>query len=185
MTNPPTLEEVQADFVQGLSQISHFWGFSKSMGSIFGVLYLSPVALSLDELVERTAFTKGAVSTSVRTLARMGLVHRRSKLGDRKDYYVAESDFYKAVRAILKERENSEFSRALASVEETLNILEASPGQERAAEERRLEEWDFTRARVAEMKSFFDGLDNLVRVVTTLENMNQNTVQKIVGILKK
>ncbi len=180
MTNSPILEEVQADFVQGLSQISHFWGFSKSMGAIFGVLYLSPEALSLDELVERTAFTKGAVSTSVRTLARMGLVHRQSKLGDRKDYYIAENDFYKAVRAILKERENSEFSRALSSVEETLNILEASPASTSEAEA-----WDFTRARVAEMKSFFDGLDNLVRVVTTLENMNQNTVQKVIGLLKK
>jgi DNA-binding transcriptional regulator GbsR (MarR family) len=180
MTNSHSLEEVQADFIQGLSQISQFWGFPKSMGAIFGVLYLSPVALSLDELVERAAFTKGAVSTSVRTLARMGLVHRLSKLGDRKDYYIAENDFYKAVRAILKERENSEFSRALSSVEETLNILEASPTSTSEAEA-----WDFTRARVAEMKSFFDGLDNLVRVITKLETMNQNTVQKVIGILKK
>ncbi len=180
MSTSPTLAKIQEDFIQGLSQISQFWGFPKSMGAIFGVLYLSPIALSLDELVEKTAFTKGAVSTSVRTLARMGLVHRQTKLGDRKDYYVAEGDFYKAVRAILKERENSEFSRALSSVEETLTILEASPTSTSDADE-----WEFTRSRVAEMKSFFDGLDNLVRVITTLETMNQNTVQKVIGFLKK
>ena len=178
MTTTTELEEIKANFTQGLSQISQFWGLPKSMGAIFAVLYLSPIALSLDEIVEETAFTKGAISTSVRTLARMGLVHRQSKLGDRKDYYVAESDFYKVVRSILNGRENNEFSRAIDSVEQTLVELQASPTQERS------EEWDFAENRVAEMNSFFDNLDNLVRVITALETMNQNTVQKVIGLLK-
>ena len=174
-----SLDEIKEDFIQGLSQISQFWGLPKSMGAIFAVLYLSPTAIGLDELVEKTGFTKGAISTSVRTLARMGLVHRQSKLGDRKDYYIAESDFYKVVRSILKGRENSEFDRALASVKGTLGELEASPNQEGNAEE-----WAFAQCRVAEMQSFFDGLDSLVRVITALETMNQNTVQKVIGLLK-
>lgn len=176
---PTELPEIKESFVQGLSQISQFWGLPKSMGAIFGVLYLSPTELSLDELVEQTGFTKGAISTSVRALARMGLIHRQTKLGDRKDYYVAEDDFYKVVRTILKGRENSEFDRALASVGQTLDILEAGPSSESDAEE-----WEFARNRVAEMQSFFDGLDNLVNVIVKLETMNQNTVQKVIGFLK-
>lgn len=86
------------------------------MGAIFAVLYLSPNPLSLDEIVTQTGLTKGAVSTEVRALARLGLVHRSSKLADRKDYYEAETDFYKSIRSILKERQNSEFDRAVASV---------------------------------------------------------------------
>ena len=178
MTTTTELEEIKANFTQGLSQISQFWGLPKSMGAIFAVLYLSPTALSLDEIVAETNFTKGAISTSVRTLARMGLVHRQSKLGDRKDYYIAESDFYKVVRSILKGRENNEFNRAIDSVGQTLINLQASPTQERT------EEWDFAENRVAEIKSFFDNLDNLVRVITALETMNQNTVQKVIGLLK-
>ncbi len=173
------LNAIKAEFIQGLSQISLFWGFPKSMGAIFAVLYLSPVEMTLDEIVTETGFTKGAISTSIRTLARMGLVHRQSKLGDRKDYYTAESDFYKVVRSILKGRENSEFSRAIDSVGQTLVDLQASPKQERSAE------WDFAEKRVAEMKSFFDNLDHLVRVIAALETMNQNTVQKVIGLLKK
>ena len=175
----PELNEIKAEFTQGLSQISQFWGLPKSMGAIFAVLYLSPTEITLDELVAETGFTKGAISTSVRTLARMGLVHRQTKLGDRKDYYVAESDFYKVVRSILKGRENSEFSRAIDSVGQTLVNLQASPKQVRSAE------WDFAENRVSEMKSFFDNLDHLVRVITALETMNQNTVQKVIGLLKK
>ncbi|MCF6277553.1 MAG: hypothetical protein L3J16_02240 [Anaerolineales bacterium] len=174
-----SLDNIKQNFTQGLSQISQFWGFPKSMGAIFAVLYLSPISLSLDEIVVATGFTKGAISTSVRALARMGLIHRQSKLGDRKDYYMAESDFYKVVRSILKGRENSEFDRALASVKETLGELEAGPTSASEAEE-----WQFAQERVAEMQSFFDGLDNLVRVIAALETMNQNTVQKVIGLLK-
>ena len=95
------LTQLKQDFTEGLSQISRFWGFPKGMGAIFAVLYLSPLPLSLDEIVQQTGLTKGAISTEVRTLARMGLVHRSSKLADRKDYYEAESDFYKSIRSIL------------------------------------------------------------------------------------
>ena len=173
------LNDIKVTFTQGLSQISQFWGFPKSMGAIFAVLYISPLALPLDEIVTETGFTKGAISTSIRALARMGLVHRHSKLGERKDYYIAENDFYKVVRSILKGRENSEFDRAIDSVGQTLVDLQASPNSERS------EEWDFAENRVAEMKSFFDNLDNLVRVIAALETMNQNTVQKVIGLLKK
>src|SRR5215471_10065703 len=115
-----SLLTIKNDFTEGLSEISRFWGFPKGMGAIFAVLYLSPTPLSLDEIVEETGLTKGAVSIEIRALARMGLVHRSSKLGDRKDYYEAEADFYAAIRSILKERQNSEFDRAVSSVKDTL-----------------------------------------------------------------
>ena len=123
---PQSLNKIKKDFTEGLSQISRFWGFPKGMGAIFAVLYLSPTALSLDEVVQETGLTKGAISTEIRALARMGLVHRSSKLGDRKDYYTAESDFYAAIRSILKERQNSEFDRAIRSVKETLGQMDES-----------------------------------------------------------
>ena len=174
------LEEIKENFIQGLSQISQFWGFPKSMGAIYAVLYLSPSHLSLDEIVMQTGFTKGAISTGVRSLVRMGLIHRQSKLGDRKDYYIAESDFYKAIRTILRGRKNSEFDRALNSVTQTFEKLEAGPTSGNDSEE-----WEFVHERVGDLQSFFDGLDNLVRVVAALDTMNQNTVQKVIGLLKK
>src|SRR3970040_1202820 len=117
---PQTLNKIKKDFTEGLSQIRRFWGFPRGMGAIFAVLYLSPAPLSLDEIAQKTGLTKGAISTEIRALARMGLVHRSSKLGDRKDYYEAETDFYAAIRSILKERQKSEFDRAVRTVKETL-----------------------------------------------------------------
>jgi len=173
---PQSLNKIKKDFTEGLSQISRFWGFPKGMGAIFAVLYLSPTALSLDEVVQETGLTKGAISTEIRALARMGLVHRSSKLGDRKDYYTAESDFYAAIRSILKERQNSEFDRAIRSVKETLGQMDESWVDN--------DEWKFVYERVQALQDFFDSIDSLTKAVVKLESLGISNVTKILGILK-
>src|SRR5512136_2600102 len=144
------LEQLKQNFISGMSNISGFWGFPKGMGAIFAVLYLSPGALSLDELVSRTGLTKGAISSNVRGLARLGLIHPVAQLGDRKDYYIAETDFYRAVRSILRERRDNDFDRAVTTVQLTLGKLEA--GDDTNPEQAFLVE------RLRALKDFFDAI---------------------------
>jgi DNA-binding transcriptional regulator GbsR (MarR family) len=172
------LPQLKQDFIEGLSQISRFWGFPKGMGAIFAVLYISPTPLSLDEVVQQTGLTKGAISTEVRTLARMGLVHRSSKLADRKDYYEAETDFYKSIRSILKERQNSEFDSAVRSVQETLKELEAGSVSGDEAEVQ------FVYERIKALQEFFDAIDTLTSAVIKLESLGLGNVKKILSVLK-
>jgi DNA-binding transcriptional regulator GbsR (MarR family) len=169
------IPQIKQDFVAGLSSISQFWGFPKGMGAIFAVLYLAPNPLSLDEIVEQAGLTKGSISTNVRALSRMGLIHPVLRLGDRKDYYEAETDFYKAIRAILKERQNSEFDRAVDSVKTALNRLESGETDP---------ERTFLMERVKALDTFFNTLDMLVGAVARLDSLGANTIQTIMKILK-
>jgi DNA-binding transcriptional regulator GbsR (MarR family) len=171
-----SLTTIKQHFTEGLSQISRFWGFAKGMGAIFAVLYLSPTPLSLDEIVRETGLTKGAVSTEIRGLARMGLVHRSSRLGDRKDYYEAEADFYAAVRSILKERQNSEFDRAVRSVKDTLNTMEENWVES--------QDWKFVYERVQALQEFFDAIDRLSQAVIRLDRLGIKNVARILKVLK-
>lgn len=172
------LAQIKQDFIEGLSNISRFWGFPKGVGAIFAVLYLSPAPISLDELVRQSGLTKGAVSTNVRALARMGLVRPSSRIGDRKDYYEAETDFYKAIRSILGERQNREFANAIQSVRETLEKLQNSKGA--------LEEKDrrFLIERIQALQDFFDAIDRLTIAVSKLDDLGITTVRKVLTILK-
>jgi HTH-type transcriptional regulator, glycine betaine synthesis regulator len=168
---------ITRDFVDGLSRISHFWGYPKGVGAIFAVLYLSPAPLTLDELVLRSGLSKGAVSTDVRALARMGLVRHSTRLGDRKDYYEAETDFYKAIRYILGERQNHEFDTALRSVRTTLDNVKAAKGK-MDEEQRR-----FLINRLEALQDFFDAIDSLARAVSRLDSLGLPTIRKILAIL--
>ena len=173
---PQSLTSIKKDFTEGLSQISRFWGFPKGMGAIFAVLYLSPAPLSLDEIVAETGLTKGAISTEIRALARMGLVHRSTKLGDRKDYYEAEADFYAAIKSILKERQNSEFDRAIGSVKAALTAMDENWVDN--------DEWKFTYKRVQALQEFFDAVDSLSKAVIKLESLGLSNVSKVLSVLK-
>ena len=108
----------------------------------------------------------------------MGLVRPSSRLGDRKDYYEAETDFYKAIRSILGERQNREFSNAIQSVHETLEKLRSSKGS--MEEPERI----FLIERIQALQDFFDAIDRLTNAVSKLDNLGIATVRKVLAILK-
>jgi DNA-binding transcriptional regulator GbsR (MarR family) len=167
------LQAAKENFIQGMSRIGSFWGFPKAMGAIYGVIYLSPDLVGLDELVEQAGVSKGAVSTNVRTLERLGMVHKKMKFGDRKDYYTAEADMWKIVRGVLKEREKTEFGLALDTVGESLQIVKT------ASEPIDPELNAFYKERMEGMQSFFKSLDSMVAAFTALDNLRVSTLPSL------
>jgi DNA-binding transcriptional regulator GbsR (MarR family) len=122
--------------------------------------------------VEQVGVTKGAVSTNVRTLERLGMVHKQIQVGDRKDYYIAETDFWKIVRGVLREREKNEFDQALRTVGESMAMLEqAAPDEAELAE--------FYRVRMGALQAFFDRLDKWVATLMALEDLRQGSMQRM------
>lgn len=173
----PGLIQARQHFIQGLSRISNFWGFPRAMGAIYGALYLSPKALSLDELAEQANVSKGSVSTNVRNLERLGMVHKEIRLGDRRDFYVAETDFWQVVKNVLRERERSEFDLALRTVSESLAMAKSV----RADEAVEAKTASFYQERMREMERFFNTLDNLVATVLALDELRAGTLERIMG----
>ncbi len=146
------------------------------MGAIYAVLYLSPQPLSLDEITAQVGVTKGAVSTNVRALERLEMVRRHIRIGERKDYYYAETDFWRIIRDILKEREKSEFDHAIRTVSESLEMLPAGSADPATAEL-----GAFYRERLQSMQSFFHTLDNLVATLLALDDLRLGSIQRLVG----
>ena len=161
---PSELDAALEHFIQGMSRIARFWGFPKAMGALYAAIYLAPEPLSLDALVAQVGVSKGTVSTNVRALERLGMVHRHLRVGDRRDYYVAETDFWSIVRGILRQREKTEFDLALRAVGESLDMLPPA-----GAEVGEADRGAFFRERLSAMRGFFDALDGLVANVVALD----------------
>ena len=154
-------------FIQGMSRIADFWGFPKAMGSAYGAIYLSPNPMTLDEMVNAIGVTKGAVSTNIRYLERLGMVHKKIQIGDRKDYYIAETDFWKIIKGILREREKHEFDQALKTVTESLDMLKVPGKKKKTTDSDEL----FYVERILEMKKFFDGIDSMVATFLAIDDL--------------
>jgi len=158
---------------EGLCRIAAFWGFPRALGAVFSSVYLSDGPVSLGRIVEETGLTKGSVSTSVRTLTRMKLVRKHVRPGDRRDYYTAETEFWDIVRSILRQREDTEFDRAIGCVNESLAMLEGRAGKS--------PEDAFALDRVRELKRFFDQLDSLTGAILALDSARLTSMAKLFG----
>ncbi len=67
-------------------------GLPPIAGRLFAFLTLEPGPCSLDQLAASLGVSKASVSTDARRLERLGLLHRSSRAGDRKDYYEVAPD---------------------------------------------------------------------------------------------
>jgi len=131
--------------VDTCGRIAEFWGFTRTMGRAFGLLYLSREPLSQAEIQARLGISAGSASMTLAALGRWGVVHRVWVRGERREHYQAETDFWKMISGVLNERERREIGAAVESVARGLETARAA----RAAAPRRLRaEADFTVERL-------------------------------------
>jgi DNA-binding transcriptional regulator GbsR (MarR family) len=150
------------------------------MGGIYAVLYLSPGPLSLDELAAVVGVTKGAISTNIRALEQLGMVHRRLRTGDRRDYYEADTDFWKIAKTVLERRQKPEFAQALDGVSATLRQVRSRGRSQPDAELAR-----FYEQRLAAMERFFHSLDGIVAAVLQMEKLRADGLKALLPRRKK
>jgi len=87
-------------------------------GRIFGLLYLQPEPLSLDEITDELQQSKSNVSVQIRGLVDWQLVRQVRVAGSRKDHYAAATDFWRVMQEILERRFRWNLRQVLATVEE-------------------------------------------------------------------
>jgi DNA-binding transcriptional regulator GbsR (MarR family) len=169
------LDEVRHGIMDTLGRITSFWGFSKIMGQLYGMLYLSATPMTLDQMAENLEISKGNVSINIRALERWNMVRPVWVKGDRKDYYEAETDFWKIIQGVLKEREKKEFDQALAAIGRIRKKAEEAGKKEKSVDTA------FAVDRLKKLEDFITSMDQLVGVMLTLEDLKRN----FLGIVKK
>ncbi|MEO6848866.1 MAG: transcriptional regulator [Chthoniobacterales bacterium] len=95
----PFEEEIIGIFVQ----IAQMLSLPRSLGEIYGMLFLSKESLTLDDLVQRLQISKGSASQGLRQLKTIGAVRTHYKTGDRREHFTAEMELRKIAAGFLKE----------------------------------------------------------------------------------
>jgi len=147
------LEGIRTQFMQGMGEISRFWGFSPVLGQMYALLYLNDGPMTADVLGKALSISKGNVSMTLRGLERWGMIKRNRKVGERKELYEAETDFGHIFVNVLTERRNKDFDRSLGTVTRCLEQLKRAE---------KTKEGGFVRERLVHMQRFFKTLDTAV-----------------------
>ena len=110
--------------VEGIDYFVRFMGvlgLPRSVGEIYGLLYFSKDPLSMDEIVKRLGMSLGSASQGLRTLRSFKAIRTTYVLGERKDHYVAETEFRNLIGAYIKE----EIMPHLDSAGQRINRMES------------------------------------------------------------
>lgn len=119
--------------IETCGRIAAFWGFTRTMGRAFGLLYLACEPLPRSEVQRQLDISAGNASMTLSALVRWGVVKKVKRPKERQEFYEAETDFWKMISGVLNERERQEIRAALECVDKACTHARSARRQGRGA----------------------------------------------------
>lgn len=88
-----------------IGDVIEHWGFRKALGRVWTVMFLQGEPVSAADIQERLQMSAGAVSMALTELQRWAVVRRVWRPGERREFYEAETNFWKMISKVVQERE--------------------------------------------------------------------------------
>jgi DNA-binding transcriptional regulator GbsR (MarR family) len=142
---PRSLAPAVERFILHWGDMGSQWGVNRSVAQIQALLYLSERPLTAEDIAETLGLARSNVSNSLKELLGWKLIRRLPMLGDRRDFYEAETDLWEMVARIAQGRKEREIDPAAAALRACLAEAE---GDARVS--------DVARGRLAEMGQFLE-----------------------------
>ena len=165
---PPALQR----FVVHWGEMGVVWGVNRSVAQIHALLYLTDQPISAEDIADQLSLARSNVSNSLRELITWSLIRRVHILGDRRDFYIAESDMFEMVRRIAEGRKARE-------IDPTLQVLSACVAE--AQSDKAVS--TVARRRLSNMHTFVQTVDKSFLEICRLPNTTLQTILKMGGAL--
>ncbi|MFT3989888.1 MAG: hypothetical protein QM680_00620 [Luteolibacter sp.] len=137
----PLEKQVISVFVDAMKAL----GLPRSIGEIYGLLFITPHPLALDDLVRRLGISKGSASQGLRMLKDLGAVKEADISGERRTYYQPAVELKRLVGGFLREQIAPHLESGKSKVKDLATTVsqEEDPGRRAFYTERvqRLGKW--------------------------------------------
>lgn len=144
------VNEAKEKFVQSWGSFGSAWGINKTMAQIHALLLTASDPLSTEDVMDYLKISRGNANMNLRALMDWGLVSKESKLGERKEFFLADKDVWNIARNIVRERRKKE-------IEPMIKVLEELKGVEGKDEET-----EMFRNLMEEIDQFADKADGML-----------------------
>ncbi len=127
------LNELEREVVALFVRMADVLNLPRSVGEIYGILFISSEPLCLDDCRMRLNISKGSTSQGLKILRSFGAIRTVYIPGDRKDYYVAETSLRKITSGFASEQIQPHVTSGKDRIEHIRELLEARNEEEQAA----------------------------------------------------
>lgn len=139
------LPEAVQRFVLCWGDMGGQWGVNRSVSQIHALLYLSEKPLTAEDIAETLGMARSNVSNSIKELQGWGLIRRVPMMGDRRDFFEAETDVWTIAAKIVAGRKEREIDPALAALSDCVAAAEGDRSMHPEAARRLKEMLTFTQ----------------------------------------
>ena len=102
-------------------------GLQKSIGEIYGLLFVSAKPLAMDDIMNRVDTSLGAASQGLKLLRSLGAVKAVYSPGARRDYFAADLELSRFATVFIKEELRPRVERALERIQHMESLLAEMP----------------------------------------------------------
>lgn len=140
------LQDAKNNLVRRWGEMGGYWGINRTMAELHALLFVTRKPLCTDDVMDQLKISRGNASMNLRALVDWGLISRTHQLGDRKEYFVADTDIWHMFETIMRERRRREVEPIIATIGRCVEMVrQRRPGNGVDAEDiqefqRRLEE---------------------------------------------
>ncbi len=157
-STPPRLTGVEVEVIGLFVNAVRVIGLPKSVGEIYGLLFINPVPLPLDELVARLEISKGSASQGLKVLRGFGAVRQIYVGGDRRDHYEAETELKRLVAGFLHGQMKPHLDGGSGRLTRIREVVDAEGGSQEG----------FYASRLSKLQQWHSRSQNLLPLISGL-----------------
>jgi DNA-binding transcriptional regulator GbsR (MarR family) len=133
------LNHLELEAIEMFINFLRLIGLPKSVGEIYGLLFVAPNPLAMDDIMERLDISLGAASQGLKLLRSFGAVRVVYERGDRRDHYVADLELSRFATVFIKEELQPRINTAVERIRRMEESLAELPPKDRRATRQRIE----------------------------------------------
>jgi HTH-type transcriptional regulator, glycine betaine synthesis regulator len=134
-----SMSELEREAIDMFINFLRLIGLQKSVGEIYGLLFVSSRPLCMEEVMTRLNLSLGAASQGLKLLRSVGAVKAVYSPGDRRDHFAADLELSKFATVFIKEELQPRIERALQRIQNMEALLAEMPATERQLTRQRLD----------------------------------------------
>ncbi|MDF2837544.1 MAG: GbsR/MarR family transcriptional regulator [Paenibacillus sp.] len=116
-------EELRAQVIDAIAETMDLYGVNYTFGQLYGIMFFEDRPMTLEEMRQSMNMSKSNMSYAVRALTESKMVEKLKEKDDRKDQYVAETDFFKAFQSFFTAKLQREVDVMLGAVQSAIPVL--------------------------------------------------------------
>ncbi|WP_328802970.1 GbsR/MarR family transcriptional regulator [Saccharibacillus alkalitolerans] len=121
----PERRELREKVIEAIATTMDLYGVNHSFGQLYGIMYFEDRPMTLEEMKDYMNMSKSNMSYAVRSLTESQMIYKLDEKKDRRDQYVAETDFFRTFRNFFGAKLQREVDVMLASIREVTPDLSA------------------------------------------------------------